>query len=144
MYKESTKLIVQHNSLTTARYEMTALEKNIVYLLLGELKDNDDPKKLYTIPLSKLKSEEREELNYVQFKKSANQLLKRYYEISLKGKSFKKITLINSVNYKKRKGEIELELSKDVRSYLFGLKNNFTTYDLKTALLLKSKYSLTW
>jgi hypothetical protein len=40
------KLIRQHNAITEARYELSALEKNIVYMLLAQLKDDDPDDKI--------------------------------------------------------------------------------------------------
>ena len=36
------KMLIQHNALITARYEMSAAEKNITYMLLSQL-GKDDP-----------------------------------------------------------------------------------------------------
>ena len=33
----SSKMLIQHNALITARYEMSAAEKNITYMLLAQL-----------------------------------------------------------------------------------------------------------
>ena len=43
------KNIKQHNAIIEARYEMSALEKNIIYMLLAQLKDDDPPEKAYML-----------------------------------------------------------------------------------------------
>jgi len=55
MNEKNKKILKQHNAITEARYEMSALEKNIFYMLLAELKD-DDPidKKYYKIAFFEL------------------------------------------------------------------------------------------
>lgn len=39
------KNIKQHNAIVEARYEISALEKNIIYMLLAQIKDDDSPRK---------------------------------------------------------------------------------------------------
>ena len=49
------KLIKQHNAITTARYEMTALEKNIFYLLLAQLREEASVETKYELSVQDLK-----------------------------------------------------------------------------------------
>jgi Initiator Replication protein len=45
-------LLVQDNALTAARYEMTALEKNIMYAVMGQIEDSDLATKCYKIAIA--------------------------------------------------------------------------------------------
>ena len=49
------QLVRQHNAITEARYEMSALEKNSMYMLLSLLKNEDTPGRIYKIRLIDLK-----------------------------------------------------------------------------------------
>lgn len=49
-----TRLVKQHNAISTARYQMSSLEKNIVYTLMGSIKPGDQAGKFYEIPLREL------------------------------------------------------------------------------------------
>ena len=72
-------LIKQHNAITEARYEMSALEKNIIYMLLGLLNDADSPNKTYKIPLNDLKGARGKDIDHVYFAKTIkNWLIDRY------------------------------------------------------------------
>ena len=48
------KQLIQHNAITEARYEMSALEKNILYMLMGELQEDDPPGKEYVVSAANL------------------------------------------------------------------------------------------
>ena len=135
------KLVKQHNAITSASYEMTALEKNIMYLLLSRLRDNDDPKKVYSISVKEIKQLTGTTTDHEQFKKATNLLIDRVLLVNTGKKNFLDVSLLFSGEYVKGKGIIELELSKEIRSFFFSLKNNFTTFQLYVALGLKSKYA---
>ena len=51
------------------------------------------------------------------------------------------VGVLASARYIHSERIIELELSRVMEDYLFDLKDNFTTYQLRIALELKSKYS---
>jgi plasmid replication initiation protein len=50
-------------------------------------------------------------------------------------------TLVSSAEYIKGQGLIEIGIEPKLRPYLFELRQNFTTYQLELALILKSKFS---
>ena len=134
------KLIKQHNAITTARYEMTAVEKNIVYMLLAQLYEKDTPNKLYYISVRELQKVLGKVIKYEQVQAATERLIGRVYHIH-ENKGLLQISLLASAQYIKGAGKIELELSKKIRPYLFALKRQFTTFRLHMALSLKSKYS---
>jgi plasmid replication initiation protein len=136
------KLLKQHNAITTARYDMSSTEKNIVYMLLAQLKDDDPFDCIYKIQVKELEKSMNKELNYSHLKDTTRKLIKRVYTIEdpFKNEALH-IGLLTAARYKKGGGTIELELSQHVHPYLFQLKNNFTTFQLHVALSLKSKFS---
>ena len=62
--QEDNKEIRQHNALTTARYEMSACEMDIMFCLLSRL--NSRPEKIYTIAVNEIESETGKTWNYQQ------------------------------------------------------------------------------
>jgi plasmid replication initiation protein len=140
--KEREQIIVQHNSITEARYEMTSLEKNILYFLVSQIRKEDinSNKKFYKISINDLSSSTNKVLNHIHFKLLAKKMLARTLSLQFKGK-FYEVNLISSSEYLKKEGCLEIELSEEVSNLLFDLKTNFTTLHLKSALSLKSKYS---
>ena len=134
------KLIRQHNAITKARYEMSALEKNILYMLLAQLKESDLPKKIYKVQIKELQEITGRDVDHTQFAKTTKKLVGRLLHTRNDEKELS-FNLLSSGEYKRHSGAIELELSQEIRVFLFALKKNFTQFKLSVALGLKSKYS---
>lgn len=150
--KEPTKAvqIIQSNAITTARYEMTACEMDIVFYLLSKLTKNDKQGTIYELRVQELAQLTGREWNYTRLFESTEQLRSRGYVIAgekhddrtgTTKPSVLQVGLLASAEYIKGSGIIELEISEKVRPYLIDLKSNFTSYRLQAALSLSSKYA---
>jgi plasmid replication initiation protein len=142
--------LIQHNALTTARYEMTACEMDIVFFLLSKLSKHDKPGTVYELRVKELEQLTGRVWNYQRLFASTEQLRSRGYVITSQkvdertGNSkptVLQVGLLASAEYLTGQGIIELEISEKVRPYLIDLKSNFTSYRLKAALSLTSKYA---
>ncbi len=49
-------ILKQHNALTEARYEMSALEKNIVYMVMAQFSENNPSNTKFFISIQELKN----------------------------------------------------------------------------------------
>jgi plasmid replication initiation protein len=132
--------IRQHNSITTARYDMSALEMDIIFALLSRLDPKDKPGTLYRLRVQELEKLTGREWNYHRLGLAVDSLVGRSYHIE-DGDSWLKVTMLASAEYLKGQGIIELEVSEKLRPYLIDLKNNFTSYRLQSVLSLTSKYA---
>jgi plasmid replication initiation protein len=132
--------IRQHNSITTARYDMSALEMDIIFALLSRLDPNDKPGTLYRLRVQELEKLTGREWNYHRLGPAVDSLVGRSYHIE-DGDSWLKVTMLASAEYLKGQGIIELEVSEKLRPYLIDLKNNFTSFRLQSVLSLTSKYA---
>lgn len=130
----------QHNAITTARYEMSACEMDLVFALLSKLSPNDKPGTMYLVRVRELELLTGRQWNYKQLLESTEQLNSRIYHIEDKAKMLQ-VGLLASAEYLKGKGVIELEISEKMRPYLIDLKSNFTSYHLQAALSLTSKFA---
>ena len=137
---EEKRLVVQDNAITTARYSMTALEKNIMYMVMAQLDKNDPPTKYYRISGKELMERTRKKIKYDELKEATNRLLDRELFIIRENGNYLQIRPISSAEYDSN-GMIEIGLDAKIRPYLFELKNNFTTYELNIVLSLDSKFS---
>jgi len=139
---EKTKAIEirQHNAITTARYEMSACEMDIVFYLLSLLKKEDQKGKMYQVRVKDLQEVTGREWNYNQFIDATSALRSREYIIENE-KRLLQVGLLASAEYIKGEGLIELEISEKVRPYLIDIKNNFTSFRLQAAFSLSSKYA---
>jgi plasmid replication initiation protein len=138
-------ILKQHNKVTEARYDMSALEKNIVYMVMAQLRDDDPLKKKYFVSIEELKQKLRKmgkEIDLSLLLEATGKLVTRVYQFDEGDEGdYLQLSLFGSVTYLNNTGLIEIELSPEVRNYLFNLKFDFTSYQLNSALNLRSKYS---
>ena len=132
--------IRQHNAITTARYEMTACEMDIVFYLLSLLKKEDRVGTFYRVKVLDLQHLTGRQWNYQQFLEATSALRSREYVIE-DNKRLLQVGLLASAEYIKGEGVIELEVSEKIRPYLIDLKRNFTSFRLQAAFSLTSKYA---
>jgi plasmid replication initiation protein len=131
----------QDNALTIARYEMTALEKNILYMVMASIRKDDPSTTIYRISAKELMALTGEEVKVLDMQRATKKLITRYFETTLANGDFLQATFVASAQYLKGQGIIELELSQKVRPLYVELKDRFTTLQLHTALTLNSKYA---
>ena len=138
------KVIKQHNFLTTARYEMSALEKNIVYMLIDQLNDTDPWGKKYLVPIQELQEKRGIRIHKERALLAAKKLISRgitiYHDDQ---KAFVSIGVLASADYGKgnKSNHLELEFDQKLYPFLVNLKQRFTTYRLQAALDLRSRYA---
>ncbi|NVO86760.1 replication initiation protein [Hymenobacter terrestris] len=132
--------IRQHNAITTARYEMSACEMDIVFSLLSVLRKEDKPGTIYRIRVKELEQLTGRVWNYQRLLEATSNLRSREYHIE-DNKHVLQVGLLASALYIKGEGIIELEISERMRRYLIDLKNNFTSYRLQSVFSLSSKYA---
>lgn len=131
----------QDNALTLARYEMSALEKNILYMVMASIKKDDAPNTLYRVSAQELMALTGEVVKGADLQQATKRLITRYFETTLPNGHLLQATFVASAQYMTGQGIIELELSQKVRPLYVELKERFTTMQLHTALTLNSKYA---
>jgi len=134
-----TKLARQDNALTSSRFEYSALERNLFYAVLKQLKK--EPKTKYVISTNDLHLATGVTNNYENYKTATANMIGRVYEIEKENGNLLQVAMFNSAEYIKGEGLIELEISEKLHPYLFDIKSNFTQFQLDVALGLTSKYS---
>lgn len=132
--------IRQDNAITTARYDYSACQLDILFYLLSKLKKNDDSNTTYFIYVTEIESMTGRKWNYQQLREATEDLGSRMFEVE-SDKSYKQLWIFQKVEYIKGHGCLEIALSQYIRPYLFDLKNNFTSYQLHSVLKLTSKYA---
>jgi plasmid replication initiation protein len=134
------KLLIQDNALTAARYEMTALEKNIMYAVMAQIEDNDPLTKYYKISTADIADTKDMRVRQDYFEEAIKKLLTRELVIKKPDGNTLQITIISSAEHD-GEGNIEIGIDLKMRPYLFALKKNFTIFGLEVAMSLSSKYS---
>ena len=146
--------IAQDNRLTSARYELSLLEKRIMYFIIKEVRyqfvlQTDGQKDLFDDLIVKIKAKSLMENaggnTTRDVKKALKQLRLRSFEYhngedenSPKHKWFE----VGFINYGDWEGgNVEVQLSKKILPFMVELTKNFTEYSLTVAISLKSKWS---
>ena len=76
-------LVKQHNAITSGRYDFSACQLDIMFMLLANLKETDEPNKRYNIRVKDIELITGRKWNYDQLKTNTEDLMGRVYEIQL-------------------------------------------------------------
>ncbi len=131
----------QSNVLTSARYELTKLEKNILYLAMREMKPTDAPGQLYYVSTVELRERTGEEIKYDRLRGTTKKLLGRVLEADLPNGDLLQTHFFSSVQYLKGTGTLEIGIDPKIRPFYGYLKSHFTTFQLDLAITLNSIYA---
>lgn len=127
----------QHNAITSGRYDFTACQLDIVFMVLASLKEGELSYKIHTSDIEKITGRK---WNISQLTDSTEQLLTRMFEIETDDR-YRQFVLFQYFDYIKGTRTIELKLSEVALPYFFDLKNNFTHFQLKSVLGCTSSYA---
>ncbi|MFI8555773.1 replication initiation protein [Psychrobacter sp. NPDC077938] len=148
-------VLVQDNRITTARYELSLLEKRIMYLLLREVRNRFVVNKSGSTTLfndlivrtsSAALRKDLNETNTDKIKKALKSMRLRSFEWQNEYPEdhelheWFEVGFINYGNWK-RGGEIEFQVSHMILPFFVELTSRFTEYSSLVAMSLKSKWS---
>jgi plasmid replication initiation protein len=136
----SEKKIKQHNTITSGRYDFSACQLDVMFMILASLDEADEERKEYHIRVKDIELITGRKWNYQQLKESTEDLGGRVFEIETT-KSLKQIWLFSKVEYYTGEGVFGVKINPDARQYFFELKNNFTLLELKSVLSCTSKHA---
>lgn len=134
--------IWQDNVLTVARYEMTEAEKNILYMVVAQVKPNDPEDRYYQVSVNEMATVMgSDRLKAEPYRQATRKLMTRVFETTLPNGDFLQATFIASAQFKKGTDIIEIELSRKVRPFYVDLNQRFTKIQLVAAISLNSAYA---
>jgi plasmid replication initiation protein len=128
-----------HNAITTARYEYSELQMDLFFYLLSKLR-KDDASGMYEIVVKELGEITGKKYAYNYLRKATEGMGSRMFEV-LTENSYTQIWMFQHIKYITGEGRIEVKLSESIRPYLFDLRDNFTSFELLSALRLTSKHA---
>lgn len=140
MEKPDALEVRQHNAITTARYDYTACQLDLLFFLLSKLRREDLPNQEYQIHMNEVVAMTGREWQYKQLREATESMGSRMFEVE-NDQSYIQLWMFQKVEYVKGQGFLRIRLSEDIRPYLFELKNNFTSYQLFSALKISSKFA---
>lgn len=130
----------QSNTITNARYDFDACQLDILFCCMGQINDTDSESKLYVIHAADIEQMTGRNWNYQQFREATEQMGSRMFEIRT-DKTYTQFWLFQQVHYVLGEGRIEINFTPKSIALLKELKNNFTTFELQSALRMTSKYA---
>jgi plasmid replication initiation protein len=134
------KQIMIHNSITSGRFDVSACQLDILFMLLSMLEKSDEVNKEYIISALDIEYLTNKKWNYKQLRESTQDFGSRMFEIEDKN-SLKQIWLWSKVEYYHNTGTFGILINPVARQYFFELKENFTSLQLKSVLNCNSKYA---
>ena len=134
--KES-KLIYQHNVITSGRYDYSACMLDILFMVLSGLEVG---KLEYTIHVQDIEAITGRKWNLKQLREATESIGSRMFEIETPER-IRQIWLFSNVDYILGTGSFTVGINPKASPYFFELKNNFTAMQLKSVLNCSSKYA---
>ena len=134
--------IWQDNALTLARYEMSETEKNLLYMVVTQVKPEDSESKRYQVSVNQMAEiNGSARLKADAYRQATRKLITRVFETTLSDGDFLQAAFITSARYKKGTDIIEIGLSPEVRPFYVDLNKKFTKMQLAAAISLNSAYA---
>lgn len=130
--------VVKHNDLVNEKPDQpyTLNQLKLICHLISHIKPTDTNFETKEVLLSELGFDSIDSYNYSRFKSEILELLKKPFELPTKYW----VNWFSTLLYKE--GVIEYAFDERLKPYLLNLKNNFTSYQLKNILSLKSVYAI--
>ena len=147
--------VVKSNALIESRGSFTSLELKVIVGLISEIKIDDADFKEYEISVVEIKNaiESGNNAFYLELKNACEKLVSKTIVIEKeiddenpkklkKRKSFLITSYLSSAEYIDGENKLKVSFDPKLKPYLLDLKGNFTKYQLKNILTLKSQYSI--
>lgn len=134
------KKIKQHNTITSGRYDFSACQLDVLFMLLASINEADEPNKRYNIRVKDIELITGRKWNYQQLVDSNEDMMSRVFKIE-ESDGLRQIVLFSEIKYLDGTGSFDMVINEPARSYFFELKNNFTLLELKSVLSCSSKYA---
>ena len=134
------KKIKQHNTITSGRYDFSACQLDVLFMLLALLDESDEVGKEYHIRVKDIELITGRKWNYQQLREGTEDMMSRVFEIQM-SQGLRQIVLFTDVQYLDGTGSFFMKINDSARPYFFDLKNNFTLLELKSVLSCTSKHA---
>ncbi|MFZ4773726.1 MAG: replication initiation protein [Terrimicrobiaceae bacterium] len=137
------QLVVKSNFLIEASYRLSAIEQKIILTLATKIKKTDRGFQKYFFNLGELGDFLGLKTNsdYAYLREVTKNLLSRVLTLK-KEESTLQTHWLEAVEYFDSRGAVALNFNPELKPFLLQLKSNFTKYQLKYAILLKSLFSI--
>ncbi|GAB3243770.1 hypothetical protein GCM10027346_40880 [Hymenobacter seoulensis] len=149
------KIVVQHNALVNARFDLSTVEMRLFMAMLSRIGRDDSEFREMRIPLTEvvaLSGRRPSSKDYQQVAGMCDQLVSRILHIERPSATrrgsrrshspdFDKIPLMAYAKYRGEEGALHVRFNDEVMPYLLQLQRNFTKAQVVQLLKLKSPHS---
>lgn len=132
------EIIKQSNKLTHARYNLTAMEQNLLLFIVNAMKKAKYQDLYYSIDIDYMLNKLEGDVRLSHLKDAAKKLMQRTMTIEAPDKSWLTVSFISSAEV--NIFGFEVGIDKKVLP-LYQQLEEYTTFELQTALDLRSKYA---
>lgn len=143
---DGNRLVVKENRLINARYDLTLQEKRLILWLISEVGPTDKEFREYRVGIAELADFiglEYSKNLYERMAQTTKKLMSRVLEIEKPdGSGLLQVPWIASAEYRYGSGFVDISLSPKLVPYLLEIKKNFTKYQLKNAITMKSAHAI--
>jgi plasmid replication initiation protein len=139
------ELVVHHNYLIEARYNLSRQEKRLMYWLSSQTKKEDEDFKEHELSIKSFATliDVRGDHLYKELHLIAKRLMQSIITIrSLDDKSWTMAALLSGAKYDDKKGVLKLSFHPYLKPYMLQLRDKFTKVNLGDIFSLKSVYSI--
>lgn len=137
------QLVVKSNFLVEASYRLSAVEQKIILTLATKIKKTDKEFQKYFFNFGELAHflGLKTNADYAYLREVTQNLLSKVLTLK-KENSILQTHWLESVEYFENKASVALCFNPELKPFLIQLKNNFTKYQLKYTIQLKSLFSI--
>jgi plasmid replication initiation protein len=130
----------QANIFTTAKYPFTTLEKDIMIMVLSQLKEGSK-ERYYHVSAKDIADKAGAKLNINNFVDACDKLQSRNLKLVRPNGNLLSVQMVSSAEYLKGSGVMEIEISEKLLPFLVNLSAHFTLIDFEVILSLRKKSS---
>lgn len=137
------QLVIKSNALVEASYRLSSIEQKIILTLATKIKKEDKEFREYYFNLRSMANflGLNSNSDYDYLREVTKNLLSKVIEIKTED-ALLQTHWLESVKYFDNNSTVELRFNPELKPFLLQLKKNFTKYQLKYAIQLKSKFSI--
>jgi len=137
------RLVVKSNFLIEASYKLSAIEQKIILSLATRIKKEDQEFQKYSFNLGELSTfiGLNSNADYAYLQEVTRSLLSKVLILKNEN-SLLQTHWFESVEYFEKTGTVTMRFSPELKPCLLHLKENFTKFQLKYAIQLKSRFSI--
>ncbi len=137
------QLVVKSNALVEASYRLSSIEQKIILTLATKIKKDDKEFREYYFNLRSMAKflGLNSNADYDYLREVTRNLLSKVIEIKTEN-ALLQTHWLESVKYFDNNSTVGLRFNPELKPFLLQLKKNFTKYQLKYAIQLKSKFSI--